>query len=190
MSSPMLDSMINALVRDGFGVSVQRNSHNADHAIIVERMIGGNKLASSAIVTDIEYETGGGDIMVAKAVQHCATQLKLREIEHNGGGKRDDFTRIAELERELERYKEAVKKLSFDLEMSRTPSKAVATEADVRKATLEMAAEFLMDYGVIRTGPELQSVCEQMKKLHPSRAIVMADAAKKMAAGWTQHDPR
>jgi hypothetical protein len=102
----------------------------------------------------------------------------------------NDAMRVLELERELARYKEAVKKLSFDLEMSRTPSKAVATEADVRKATLEMAAEFLMDYGVIRTGPELQSVCEQMKKLHPSRAMVMAEAAKKMAAGWTQYDPR
>lgn len=102
----------------------------------------------------------------------------------------NEAVRVVELERELQRYKEAVKKLSFDLEMSRTPSKAVATEADVRKATLEMAAEFLMDYGVIHTGPELQSVCEQMKKLHPSRAMVMADAAKKMAAGWAQYDPR
>ena len=91
---------------------------------------------------------------------------------------------------ELNKYKAAVKKLSFDLEMANTPSRAVATEADVRKKTLEMAAEFLMDYGIIKTGTELESVCEQMKKLHPSRAAVMAEAAKKMSAGWTQHDPK
>lgn len=101
-----------------------------------------------------------------------------------------DSARINELERELQRYKDAVKKLSFDLEMAQTPSRAVATEADVRKATLEMAAEFLMDYGVIHTGPELESVCEQMKKLHPSKATVMLEAIKKMSAGWTQYDRR
>jgi len=91
-----------------------------------------------------------------------------------------DFIKIGWLEAELERYKVAVKQLSFDLEMQATTPRAVATEADVRKQTLEMAAEFLMDYGIIRSGNELESVCEQIRKLHPSKATTMASAASKM----------
>lgn len=98
----------------------------------------------------------------------------------------EDAMRIFQLERDLERYKAAVKQLSFDLEMKSTTPRAVATEADVRKQTLEMAADYLMDYGIIKSGTELESVCEQIRKLHPSKAMVMAEAARKMSAGWTQ----
>lgn len=92
----------------------------------------------------------------------------------------DDRQDIDALNTELKKYKEVVKQLSFDLEMARTPARAVATEADVRKQTLEMAADFLMDYGVIKTGTELESVCNQMKKLHPSRKAVIQSALDKM----------
>jgi len=92
----------------------------------------------------------------------------------------DDRSEVDSLKAELERYKAAVKQLSFDLEMQSTTPRAVATEADVRKKTLEMAADYLMDYGVIRTGSELENVCEQIRKLHPSKAAVMADAATAM----------
>ena len=96
----------------------------------------------------------------------------------------NDFIKIAWLEAELDRYKAAVKQLSFDLEMVSTTPRAVATEADVRKQTLEMAADFLMDYGVIKTGTELESVCNQMKKLHPSRKAVIQSALEKMEAAF------
>lgn len=92
----------------------------------------------------------------------------------------NDLMRIYQLERDLDRYKAAVKQLSFDLEMKSTTPRAVATEADVRKATLEMAADFLMDYGIIKSGTELESVCEQMRKLHPSKAATMSAAQAKM----------
>jgi hypothetical protein len=92
----------------------------------------------------------------------------------------DNRGEVAELKMQLEKYKAAVKQLSFDLEMKSTTPRAVATEADVRKQTLEMAAEFLMDYGIIRSGNELESVCEQIRKLHPSKATTMANAASKM----------
>lgn len=95
-----------------------------------------------------------------------------------------DFIKIAWLEAELDRYKAAVKQLSFDLEMQSTTPRAVATEADVRKQTLEMAADFLMDYGVIKSGTELEAVCEQMKKLHPSRKAVIQSALDKMNAAF------
>jgi hypothetical protein len=101
--------------------------------------------------------------------------------------KDDNRSELDALKMELEKYKAAVKQLSFDLEMKSTTPRAVATEADVRKQTLEMAAEFLMDYGVIKTGSELESVCNQMKKLHPSKAATMSAAAEKMQAAWKFH---
>jgi hypothetical protein len=99
--------------------------------------------------------------------------------------KNDNRSELDALKMELEKYKAAVKQLSFDLEMKSTTPRAVATEADVRKKTLEMAADFLMDYGIVKTGGELESVCEQMKKLHPSKAATMSAAQARMAAGWS-----
>jgi hypothetical protein len=80
--------------------------------------------------------------------------------------------RIAELERELTKYKAAVKDLSFKLEMAGTGG-AIVKEYEVRKFALEQAAEFLMDHGVITTGNDLVEVCEQIKKLSASQAAVM-----------------
>lgn len=110
-------------------------------------------------------------------------QLMLRDCADevmSAGKKNQGDMRVQALESELAKYKSVVKQLSFDLEMQSTTPRAVATEADIRKQTLEMAADFLMDYGVIKSGTELESVCEQMKKLHPSRAATMANAASKM----------
>ena len=98
--------------------------------------------------------------------------------------KADNRSELDALKMELEKYKAAVKQLSFDLEMKSTTPRAVATEADVRKQTLEMAADFLMDYGIIKTGTELESVCEQIRKLHPTKAATMGAAAAKMGFTW------
>jgi hypothetical protein len=65
---------------------------------------------------------------------------------------------------ELNRYKEAVKKLSFDLEMA-TTGQAVVRVEEVRKLALEQAAEFVMDHGVPHSGEELEQLCAQIKKL-------------------------
>lgn len=79
----------------------------------------------------------------------------------------EDMTqrRINELERELEKYKGAVKQLSFELEMAQSSGRAVVREDQVRRLALEQAAEHLMDHGIITTGGELVAVCEQIKKL-------------------------
>lgn len=93
--------------------------------------------------------------------------------------------RVIELEGQLAKYKAAVKQLSFDLEMAtsnKTYSTNVETERVIRKFALEQAAEFLNDHGVIRTGVELEQVCEQIKKLHPTRDIRMGQAAAAMNA--------
>ena len=114
-------------------------------------------------------------------------QLMLRGCVNEvmtAGKKNQGDMRVQALESELAKYKSVVKQLSFDLEMQNTTPRAVATEADVRKQTLEMAAEFLMDYGIIKSGGELESVCNQMKKLHPSKTATINAALAKMNAAF------
>lgn len=95
-------------------------------------------------------------------------------LEARGG--RTTSAEVAQLQADLARYKDAVKKLSFDLEMAKT-GRAVVSEAAIRKAALEQAAEFLMDHGVITSGGELETVCEQIKKLHPTQGMRAAPKA-------------
>lgn len=90
------------------------------------------------------------------------TDHRMQQIEH--------AFQIQAVTRNLDKYKEAVKRLAFDLEMAQT-GRAVVNESAVRKAALEQAAEFLMDHGVITSGGELETVCEQIKRLHPSQAV-------------------
>ena len=95
-------------------------------------------------------------------------------LEARGG--RTTSAEVAQLQADLARYKDAVKRLSFDLEMAQT-GRAVVNESAVRKAALEQAAEFLMDHGVITSGGELETVCEQIKKLHPHQGMQAAPKA-------------
>jgi hypothetical protein len=87
---------------------------------------------------------------------------RLLQIEHS--------FQLQTVARDLNKYKDAVKSLAFDLEMAQTGANALVSESAVRKAALEQAAEFLMDHGVITTGNALVEVCEQIKKLHGSKA--------------------
>jgi len=78
---------------------------------------------------------------------------------------------VLEVRVTLHHYKDAVKKLAFDLEMAQGGGRSYVNEAAVRKACLEQAAEHLMDHGVITTGNALVEVCEQIKRLHPSTQV-------------------
>lgn len=101
------------------------------------------------------------------AAAHRRVILQLIDAK---GGAKVNYTQVAQLKADLALYKETVKRLSFDLEMAQT-GRAVVNESAVRKAALEQAAEFLMDHGVITSGGELETVCEQIKRLHPSQAV-------------------
>jgi len=94
------------------------------------------------------------DEILADAVRECVDQVSedYREIDNKF------------LREELAKYKAAVKDLSFRLEMAQT-SNAVLRAGEVRRLALEEAAEYLMDYGAVKTGRDLESVCEQIKAL-------------------------
>jgi hypothetical protein len=112
------------------------------------------------------FQTKDLDLLYADAHYMVIDELLQGSRRNNS-----DHHRVAELERELAKYKAAVKDLSFKLEMAST-GRAVVKEFEVRKFALEQAAEFLMDHGVITTGNELVEVCEQIKKL----SVVQANA--------------
>ena len=120
---------------------------------------------------------------------HLIPQDIRRTVDTLIGEERTGDPRIYELERELAKYKEAVKQLSFDLEMATNNNKTYATNVEtervIRRFALEQAADFLNDHGVIRTGVELEQVCEQIKKLHPTRDIKLGQAAAAMNAAFS-----
>jgi len=98
-----------------------------------------------------------------------------------------DMGRIQELERELDKYKAAVKQLAFQLEMAeRGGNGALLKESEVRRLALEQASEHLMDHGIITTGGELVEVCEQIKKLQSwdIRGVVEVKTKPSPAKEW------
>ena len=179
MSSSKFNKFVSEAKEKGFTVDLRYESAQGEYRIEVRK----DNRAVQCIV-DMNSYVHGGETLMIDSVSKCMNMLDQETQGAAATATGRDLMRVSELERELDRYKAAVKQLSFDLEMAQTPPKAVATEADVRKQTLEMAADFLMDYGVIKTGTELESVCNQMKKLHPSRKAVIQSALEKMDAAF------
>jgi hypothetical protein len=88
-------------------------------------------------------------------------------------------SRIADLEAELRTYKDAVKQLSFDLEMSQTKSTAIKVD-EIRKVTLAQASRYVMDFGVPKSGAELERLCKEIEGLKTTKDAAMEAASKKM----------
>lgn len=175
MSSKLDQQIIDEAVRiesaRGVGIEVIQHFESMDYIINVRK--GGKSLSHR--VSQIEWATTPS--LIARDIR--------RAVDAMLGAEQGESRRVAELESELAKYKQAVKQLSFDLEMaqsSKSYATNVETERVIRKFALEQAAEFLNDHGVIRTGVELEQVCEQIKKLHPTRDIRMGQAAAAMNA--------
>ena len=179
MSSNNLNGFVNAAKQKGFTVDFKFESTNG---YLIEVRKGDGRVVQC--IVDMQSYVNGGDTLMIDSISRCMNMLEAEAQGKPTTAAERDVLRISQLERELEKYKAAVKQLSFDLEMKSTTPRAVATEADVRKQTLEMAADFLMDYGIIKTGTELESVCEQIRKLHPTKAATMGAAAAKMGFTW------
>lgn len=89
-----------------------------------------------------------------------------------------------ELHAELLSYKQAVHQLSFQLEMLKdkqampvAPHRTVMT---IRKHALKQAAEFVMDWGVPKSGGNLVELCKQIKELPETRATGVGRALDEM----------
>jgi hypothetical protein len=88
-------------------------------------------------------------------------------------------SRITDLEAELRTYKDAVKQLSFDLEMSRTKSTAIKVD-EIRKMALAQASRYVMDFGVPKSGSELERLCKEIEGLKTTKDAAIQSALKKM----------
>lgn len=88
-------------------------------------------------------------------------------------------SRIQDLEAELRTYKDAVKQLSFDLEMSQTKSTAIKVD-EIRKVALAQASRYVMDFGVPKSGAELERLCKEIEGLKTTKDAAMEAASKKM----------
>jgi hypothetical protein len=172
----IIDAAVRIESARGVGIEVVQQFETMDYVINVRK---GNKSISHRVP---QFAWVASPHLIAQDIRHAVDSLL-------GESQRTE-PRIEELERELAKYKEAVKQLSFDLEMATTSNKTystnVETERVIRKFALEQAAEYLNDHGVIRTSAELEQVCEQIKKLHPTRDIKMGQAAAAMNAMFTK----
>jgi hypothetical protein len=76
--------------------------------------------------------------------------------------------RAKELAAELAGYKAAVHSLSFELEMLKDRSNRSITHKEImliREHALNQASEFVMDWGIPKSGEELVNLCDKIKKL-------------------------
>jgi hypothetical protein len=85
--------------------------------------------------------------------------------------------RAKQLAAELEAYKAAVHSLSFELEMVKDRSNRSITHKEImliREHALNQASEFVMDWGIPKSGEELVNMCDQIKKLNEKKADAIA----------------
>jgi type IV secretory pathway VirJ component len=172
---------INTLSREGFVVEVKHNHQDFTIEVNVRRK---NMAAAMRIADLFDYKDGAGDVVITQAIYECAR--KVENEEHLLKASVTPSTpatnnRIAELERELEKYKAAVKQLSFDLEMASSNPNAAASVKQIRKVALEQAAEFVMDYGIPTDGRSLEELCKQITKLKETRRMSIERAASAMS---------
>lgn len=93
----------------------------------------------------------------------------------------NDRARIATLESELRDYKAAVKDLAFQLEMTKDVDKSAAIRIDkIRSAALKQASRHVMDFGVPRSGAELERLCKEIEELKTTKDLAINEALHKM----------
>lgn len=165
-----VQSSVNDLIRRGFGVEVRQSVEMQTFELRVWK--GGQQLKMLLPHPDQHR--------IAEAIQNMANSVEDKikiEAGEQPVNTRTTQNRISELERELEKYKYAVKQLSFDLEMANTNPNLAASVKSIRQAALDQAAEFVMDYGIPKDGRALEDLCQQISKLRETRAMALKRAA-------------
>jgi len=82
-----------------------------------------------------------------------------------------------ELASELEAYKAAVHSLSFELEMLKGKGNKSITHKEItliREHALNQASEFVMDWGIPKSGEDLVNLCSRIKTLTERKTDAVA----------------
>lgn len=88
----------------------------------------------------------------------------------------NDAGRIATLESELRTYKEVVTNLAFQLEMKEGRAHNTENINAIRKLALEQASNFVMDWGIPKSGSDLVELCSRIKSLHETKDVAIKRA--------------
>lgn len=83
----------------------------------------------------------------------------------------NDRARIATLESELRDYKAVVKDLAFQLEMKEGRAHNTENINAIRSLALEQASNFVMDWGIPKSGSDLVELCGRIKSLHETKDV-------------------
>jgi hypothetical protein len=87
-----------------------------------------------------------------------------------------DASRIATLESELRTYKEVVTNLAFQLEMKEGRAHNTENINAIRSLALEQASNFVMDWGIPKSGGDLVELCGRIKSLHETKDVAIKRA--------------
>ena len=124
---------------------------------------------SRVVVNHFDFIMDGEEI-IADAINKMAKEFDI-----------NDRARIATLESELRDYKAAVKDLAFQLEMTKDVDKAAAIRIDkIRSTALKQASRHVMDFGVPRSGAELERLCKEIEELKTTKDLAISEALQKM----------
>ena len=121
------------------------------------------------VITHLDFMLHGEEI-IADAINKMVNEFSV-----------NDRARIATLELELRDYKAAVKDLAFQLEMTKDVDKATAIRIDkIRSGALKQASRHVMDFGVPRSGAELERLCKEIEELKTTKDLAISEALQKM----------
>jgi len=108
-------------------------------------------------------------VIPSDSMKHLEAQVLIKKKE----------LRISDLESELRAYKDTVHKLSFDLEMKEAKSTLIRVD-EIRRLALAHAARHVMDFGVPKSGSELERLCREIEGLKTAKDATMEAAYQKM----------
>jgi hypothetical protein len=146
-------------------VRFEEHLHNSTLEVICFSETKRNRIT----ITQFDFMLHGEEIIVD------AINKMVKEFDIN------DRARIATLESELRDYKAAVKDLAFQLEMTKDVDKATAIRIDgIRLAALKQASRHVMDFGVPRSGAELERLCKEIEGLKTTKDLAISEALQKM----------
>jgi hypothetical protein len=170
---PLIDEAVKALNNEGFSVDYYLDYVTLLHVVRVyfEGRSIERKIEDAAFVSM-------GERIVVDVLKEMVAELIGVQVKENR-----QMTQAQKLQAELDKYKAVVKQLSFDLEMARGSggSDTAIRVNEIRRMALEQAADYVMDYGIPKSGHDLETLCKQIKELKETRDMAIERAASAMS---------
>lgn len=170
---PTTDHLTRAAIKEaslqGCDAQIVMNHAMQECVVSVQLISTGKRIKRT--ITDVDLALHG-DVTVAVTINQLVYDLHKEPTQ-------------TQTEHELARYKEIVKQLAFELEMAQgTKPDVVERVRAIRKAALEQAAEFVMDWGIPRDGKDFEELCKQIPKLKETKAMIVQRGLGAMTAAF------